>query len=248
MYTVEQIISAFSVDCPGIVGVVIAFIIANSIGMFEYFIACYLTVKEKKSPFSTWMHTFFLAHDFTAALVFTNLALQHDFFWLFVVYAVGMYAWTLMEIFNLYMELRYDFEGSWGKGTKLSQAVVSTVIQVFYMFAIVNVLRYLMQDAAMFLWLPLTNVVMAIGPGYLMMKRKSREGSSVFIYILIVCGTAFNFAPPGIGLFTTVLPGVFDTPVWYLSGVACMIIAIYNLVYCLNLPPKERSKKVSAEA
>lgn len=244
MYTVTHIITSFSPDNPHFMSLMLGFAAANLIGLLEYFWAVALTVKEKHVPCPTWMHTFFLAHDSTAAIVFTALAWQHHFFWVFSVYAVGMYTWSLMEIFCLYMEIKYEREAAFGNLKDIPVSVGQAVTQVFteliVMYVIINLLRYLTHDQAMFIWLPLTNFVMAIGPGYVLQKRQSRQGSSVMIYIFIILGTLLNFAPKGIGFFASILPNIFNQPIWFVTGLIATIIAIINLITIWRLPAKSK--------
>lgn len=49
-----------------------------------------------------------------------------------------------------------------------------------------------MNDEVMFKWFAFTNIVMAVGPGYLWNERKSRKGSSIGLAIVIFIGTV-NF-------------------------------------------------------
>lgn len=240
MYTLQEILNAFSFDNPDIVGVMIAFAIANTIGLLEYIWAVRLNVREKCTPFPAWMHTFFFAHDFTAACVFIWLAFQTNFFWLFLVYGGGMVIWTILELINLRTVAVYEPNEAFGPSVTTKQAAFYLVLQTACMFAFVNLVRYLTGDIAMFIWLPITNFVMAVGPGYVLLRRNSRKGSSVFIYIMIVAGTIFNFLPAPIGLFTTVLPNVFNQPIWFAVGVVCVIVSIVNLVKICKLPAKKQ--------
>lgn len=240
MYTVKQIIDSFSFSNPEIATVMIAFFIAGGIGMVEYFIAVYLTIKHKKGPFPVWMHTFFFAHDTTAAIVLTNLATQNNYFWFFTVFAIGMYIWAIMEAFCLYMGIRYDRNDEWGhpqnQTISVPTATINTIIQIVVMFSIIAILRFLTHDVAMFYWLPTTNFVMAIGPAYVLAKRGSRVGSSGFLYILIIIGTLFNYAPKGIGLFSTVLPSIYNQPTWFLIGAVAVVISIINAIKYFRIP------------
>lgn len=238
MYTVEHIIEIFTPGSPEFFGIIIAFIIANSIGLLEYIWAVAINIKEHKTPFPVWAHTFFFAHDLTAGVVFTILAFQYNFFWMFVVYALGMLTWTCLEAVNMRTLIKYEKEEVFGPKVSTSQAIVLLILQVATMFAIVNILRWNMQDVAMFCWLPLTNMVMAVAPGYILTKRQSREGSSVMIYIFVVCGTIFNFLPAPIGLFTSATPEIYNQPIWFAAGAVCLVIAVYNLYRILKLPPK----------
>lgn len=248
MYTVAEIINQFSPSNPHFFSLMIGYSLANLIGLLEYFWAVALTIKEKKGPFPTWMHTFFLAHDSTAAIVFTILAVQHQFFWVFSVYAIGMYTWTIMEIFCLFMDVKYTRQESFGTdqqtGVTTTSAITKIIMQVVIMYCIINGLRYFMQDQAMFIWLPLTNFIMAIGPGYLLRQRQSRAGSSVLIYLFIVLGTLLNFAPKGIGFFSSILPQLFNRPIWFIIGLVALIIAVINLIQILRFPSKTTSRSI----
>lgn len=241
MYTVNEIINGFSMNNPHFTGLIVGFLAANLIGLLEYFWAVALTIKEKKGPFPVWMHTFFLAHDSTAAVIFTGLALQYHYFWVFTVYALGMYTWTIMELFCLYMEVKYargEILTGGQDSVTTRQATTQIVIQTIVMYCIVNGLRILMRDQAMFIWLPLTNFVMAIGPGYVLQQRRSREGSSALVYIFIIFGTLLNFAPKGIGFFTSILPSIFNQPFWFIIGGIATVISLINLRKILQLPNK----------
>lgn len=240
MYTVNQIITALTPGHQGFWTLVIAFGIANAIGLLEYIWAVALTFKEKAGPFPMWIHTFFFAHDSTAGVIFTVLALRHHFFWVFTIYALGMLTWTILEAVCMTMELRYNAQEEFN--TSLHQAAVQTILLIFVMYCVIWLIRYLDNDTAMFIWLPLTNFVMAVGPGFTLLKRQSRRGSSVVVYLFIICGTLFNFAPKGIGFFTTLLPQVFNCGLWYFVGLIATIIAIHNLLLILKLPAKQDSK------
>jgi hypothetical protein len=75
--------------------------ITFSFGYLQYIYSFRLVLREKKAPFPVWMHTLYLAHDTTAAIVFFLLARQHDWFWFFTLTAIALTIWTLFELFNL---------------------------------------------------------------------------------------------------------------------------------------------------
>lgn len=240
MYSVNEIISKLTPGSSGFNVLLIGFLIANAIGLLEYIWAVALTFKEKSGPFPMWMHAFFFAHDSTAGVIFTMLAFKYHFFWLFTLYALGLLTWSILEIICMSVELKYNYQADFNVDQK--QAILQTVFLIAIMYCIVWFVRYLDHDVAMFIWLPMTNFVMAIGPGQVLLKRQSRKGSSVVVYIFILLGTLFNFAPKGIGFFTTLLPQVFDNKLWFAAGAVATVIAIYNLYYILKLPAKTNSK------
>lgn len=239
MYTVNQIISELTPGNNQFILLLVGFGVANLIGLLEYIWAIVLTFKEKVGPFPMWMHTFFFAHDSTAGVIFTILAFKYHFFWIFTVYALGMLTWTILEFLCMFIELKYNYKTDFN--VERNQAILQTVFLIMVMYCIIWFVRYLDHDTAMFIWLPLTNFVMAIGPGQVLLKRQSRKGSSVIIYILIVLGTLFNFAPKGIGFFSTLLPQVFNNNLWTLVGCIATIIAVYNLWYFCHLPAQNNS-------
>lgn len=240
MYSVNQIISELTPGSSNFTVLLIGFAVANAIGLLEYIWAIALTFKEKAGPFPMWMHTFFFAHDSTACVVFTMLAFKYHFFWVFTLYALGLLTWSILEIICMSIELKYNYKADFN--VDRNQAILQTVFLIMIMYCIIWFVRYLDHDVAMFIWLPMTNFVMAIGPGQVLLKRQSRHGSSVVVYIFILLGTLFNFAPKGIGFFSTLLPQVFNNGLWTLVGVVATIIAIYNLWYILHLPAKTDSK------
>lgn len=236
-YTLQDIMTAFSFDNPHFIGLLIAFAIANTIGLLEYAWAVALNIKEHLTPFPAWMHAFMFGHDFTAAFVLLGLAFKTHF-WLFFVYGGGMVVWTILELINMITVVVYEAEEAYGPGTTRNEAILQTVFLCVIMLAFVNIMRWLMGDIAMFSWLPMTNFVMAVGPGFILNKRRSRKGSSVAVYIFVVLGTIFNFMPAPIGMFTSSLPQVYNQPIWFIIGIPCVIVACYNLYRILKLPPK----------
>ena len=230
----------FTPGHQGFIGILIAFAIANSIGLIQYIWAVRITQNEHLTPFPAWVHAFFFGHDFTGACVFISLAFKYDNFWLFWVYGAGLLTWTVMELMNMRTTLLYEREEAFGHGTTQGQALLQMAMMVALMFTIVELLRHLTGDVAMFIWLPITNLIMAIAPGLVLNARQSRKGSSVFINIMVLVGTIFNFLPAPLGLFTTVLPQIYNQPVWFAMGAVATLIAAYNLYRIIQLPPKEK--------
>lgn len=234
---VQDLIQAYS-DNPRLL---LLSAITFAFGYLQYIYSFRLVLREGKAPFPIWMHTLYLAHDTTAAVVFFCLARQHEWFWFFSLTAIALAIWTLFELFNLYMAIKVERQDIWGpyqaEPVTEGQALGRIVVQVLFMFALVNLLRVFMADEAMFKWFALTNVMMAIGPGLLWYQRQSRAGSSVGLAIVILLGTVWTFLPPGFGMFTTAL-SYFHQPWFYLTGVVVSLIALGNLLMLLRFPAK----------
>lgn len=232
------------------IGLLIASAITFAFGFIEYIYSFRLVLKEKSAPFPIWMHTFYLAHDTTAAIVFFVLAKNNDWFWFFSLASVALVVWTLFEIFNLYMAVKVERQEIWGKfyNTPVTerQALLRIIGQVMLMIVVVNLFRVYMNDEVMLKWFSFTNIVMAIGPGFLWNERKSRHGSSVGLAIVILLGTINTFLPAGYGMFTTALPQTFDHIWFYLTGMIVSAFALRNLIMIAKFPAKKslKDKKV----
>ena len=213
---------------------------AGGYGLYIY--SFLLTIREKKAPFPFWMHTFYLAHDVTSAIVFGMAARENNGFWFFSATSIALLVWNCFEIFNIVMGIRHERQEIWGRyypsPVTTRQAIGRTAWLIPLMFAVVNLFRVYMHDEIMFKWFSLTNAIVAVFPGFLWNERQSRAGSSVGLAILIVLVSANTFLPPGFGMFTTA-SAFFDQPWFYIAGVVSTAIAIRHLVVLLSYPPKE---------
>lgn len=234
----QEVMNAYSTNPALLYISALAFLI----GYIEYIYSFLLVIREHKAPFPIYMHTFYLAHDFTGALVFGQLALEYDFFWFFTGASIALFIWNLFEIFNLYKAVTVERQEIWGdwynEPVTKQQAIYHILTQVAVMIVVVNLFRVFMDDQVMFKWFAFTNILMAVAPGYLWRKRKSRDGASVGLAIVILVGTINTFLPPGYGMWTTAST-FFDQPWFYITGVVISGIAASNLVVLLQYPPKK---------
>lgn len=211
-------------------------------GYMAYIYSTRLIIREKKAPFPMWMHTVYLAHDFTGAVVFYLLARNHNWFWLFSAIAVALLLWNGFEIFNLYMAVKVERQAIWGKyydsPVTEKQALARVIGQIAMMFVLVNYFRVLGNDEVQFKWFAMTNVIMGIGPGFLWNQRKSRDGTSIGLAIVILLAVINTFLPPGYGMWTTAL-SFFHQPWFYITGVVASAFALRNLIMLIRFPAKE---------
>lgn len=238
---VQEFISSYTNN----LNLVVISAIVFAIGYIEYIYSFRLVIREKCAPYPVWMHTFYFAHDFTAALVFFQLARQNDFFWFFTLASIALIIWNCFEIFNLYMAVKVERQEIWGKfynaAVTEKQAIFRIIGQIAVMFVVVNLFRVYMNDVVMFKWFSFTNILMAVAPGYLWAERKSRKGTSVGLSIVILIGTVNTFLPPGYGMWTTALK-YFDQPWFYITGVVVSTVALYNVIMLIKFPAKERAE------
>lgn len=240
-YTVDEVMRAFSLDNTGLLAVA-AF--TFFLGYMEYIYSFRLVLREKLAPYPMWMHTFYLAHDFTGALVFYSLARHNDFFWFFAATSVALLIWNCFEIYNIYKGITLERQEIWGayhtEPVTVPQAFLSTIGQILLFVAIVNLGRMYMADVSMLKWFSITNMVMAVAPGFLWARRKTRDGASLGLAIVILVATVNTFLP-GINMWAQVSP-YFHQPWYYAMGVVCIGFAVRNLVVLLKLPAKTRTE------
>lgn len=214
------------------------------IGYLEYIYSFGLVIKERKAPYPIWMHTFYLAHDFTGAVVFFMLAKNNNWFWFFTTASIALLIWNCFELFNLYMAVKVERQEIWGKfydsPVTSRQAILRIIGQVALMAVVVNLFRVFMNDEVMFKWFAFTNILIAVAPGYLWNERKSRKGSSIGLAIVIFIGTVNTFLPPGYGMWTTATK-YFDQPWFYITGVIVSAYAFRNVIMLLRFPVKEKN-------
>jgi hypothetical protein len=208
-------------------------------GYMEYVYSFRLVAREKSAPYPMWMHTFYFAHDFTGVVVFGALALKYHF-WFFYFAALALVIWNGFEIYNMYKGIELERQEIWGTYYEAPvtrrQALGNTLAQVVLFFAVVNLARVFMADVCMFKLFAITNIVMAIAPGFLWARRKDRTGTSMGLAIIILLATINTFLP-GINMWALMSP-YFDQPWYYLMGLVCVGFATRNLLIVKSKPAK----------
>jgi hypothetical protein len=120
----------------------------------------------------------------------------------------------------------------------VARALGNIVVQVAGFYGVVNILIAFMGQGSVLQWFALTNVVMAVGPAILWLRRGSRQGASVGLAILILVATINTFLPSS--MFVLALPHVFNTPWYYIGGAVFSLIAAGNLYRVVKYPAKPR--------
>jgi hypothetical protein len=212
-------------------------IITFIIGYIEYIYSFVLVRKHNIAPFPIYMHTLYLAHDSTASVVFFLLAMKHNWFWLFSSASIALSIWTFFEVYNLYKAVTVERQEIWGKADNKAvtkeYAIKNIIMQLILMYVIVNYLRIFMNDVVMFKWFALTNIIMAVCPGFLWIQKSSKKGTSIGLAIVIVIGTINTFIPSG--MWIQALPEYFNLPWFYIIGFISTIFSLYNLMTVIKL-------------
>lgn len=202
-----------------------------------------LPVKEGKLPIPFWLITMWFAHDFSGAFIFRDAAQAHNNFWFFASTSTALFVWTTIEIVGMILVIAFARQDVWGrysaKPVTVASATFYTIAELALMMAVVHLLRLLMSDVIMMKWFILTNIVLAVGPWFLIRERQSREGSSILLSLIWVVVVAQTFAPPGYGMFTTI-SAEFDKPWFYAAGLIFTAFAVWNTVNLILMPAKAR--------
>ncbi|EHB56094.1 hypothetical protein MycrhDRAFT_3288 [Mycolicibacterium rhodesiae JS60] len=229
---------------PHIVQVLLVSAVAFGFGYGVYIYCILLLVRERKSPYPVWMHTFYLACDVTGTVFWFLLAKQHGWFWFFTASSAAMAIWVFCELWSLYMVVTYERQDTWGhlyqQPVTTRQAVNQIVAQTAWFFGVINLTNYFMgglDDAAMFKWYVWTNLIVAVGPASLWAARKSRHGTSMGLAIMVLLSIIATYLPPGLGMWTTA-SSYFNNIWFYLSGLVATGYAIYNLWLVKSFPAK----------
>jgi len=238
----EQLMAAFTLDNWPLLAVAA---LTFFFGYMEYVYSFRLMWREKKAPYPVWMHTFYLAHDSSWAIIMFIAASRHDWYWFFTATAIALVVWNCFEIYNVYKALTVERVEIWGEyygdDVSLRQALINVGLQLAAFYCLLNILIGFMGPGSILQWFLFTNMLIASAPGVLWMKRgrktNSREGASMGLAVLILVATINTFLPTS--MWVLAMPEVFNTPWYYITGVVFTVLAAFNLYNLAKLPPKK---------
>lgn len=64
----------------------IAMLLCMTFGYLLYVQALRIMVREKVDPYPIWLHCWMISIDFTGSIMSWQCAIEHDFFWVFVLF------------------------------------------------------------------------------------------------------------------------------------------------------------------
>ncbi|MFE5550262.1 hypothetical protein ACFQ71_41990 [Streptomyces sp. NPDC056534] len=236
----QQLITAYTFDN---IPLLAASAVTFGFGFLEYIYSFRLVRREGSGPFPVWMHTFYFAHDSSWAVFMFLAAREHDWNWFLLSVSAALLLWTLFETYCLIMVVRVErnevFGAYFGQEVTIMQAVGAIFEQILAFYMLVNILIQFMGEGSFMQWALLTNMLMAVAPGVLWLRRSSRIGSGLGIALVIFGGTVNTFLPTG--MFVLALPGVFDTVWFYVTGIVLSAIAAANVVMVAQFDAKQIS-------
>lgn len=237
----DQLISVFTLqNTPLLVVAAITFVF----GYLEYVYSFWLMHREHRAPYPVWMHTFYLAHDSSWAVIMLVAASRHGWNWFLTAVGIALMVWNVFECYNIFKAVTVERQEIWGayyrEPVTLAQAVTNVALQLAGFYCLVNILIGFMGAGSVLQWFLFTNMLMAAAPGILWMRRgaaeNSRRGASLGLAIVILLATVNTFLPSS--MWVLAMPAVFDTGWFYLSGVVFTVIAAFNLYHLARLPAK----------
>jgi hypothetical protein len=244
-YTVEAFMASYAWGNWGILAISA---LTFFFGYMEYVYSFRLVAREKMAPYPMWMHTFYFAHDLTGVVVFAALAQKYHF-WFFYFASLALLIWNGFEIYNMYKGIELERQEIWGAYYEApvtrKQAIGNTLAQIILFFAVINLARVFMADVCMFKLFAITNIVMAVAPGFLWARRKDRTGTSMGLAIIILLATLNTFLPR-VNMWALMSP-YFDQPWYYVTGIVCVGFATRNLLIVRSKPAKSREPRKPGE-
>lgn len=218
--------------------------ITATLGFIQYFYCMYITHRDGLGPFPLWMHLFFLAHDTTWSYILYQAGPTYDNHPLFAGSAKALAVWSLVELYCIVRATAIEREGVFGPQKdrqSLRQAYLQSFLHLLTYYALVFILIHLIGHESFLQSALFTNIALAVGPGALWHERETRRGTSLVLATLLLLGTLNTFAPWS--LWLVALPGVFDTPAFYFTGIVCSAAAAFNLYIAVSKPPRRALSK-----
>lgn len=255
----EQVIATMSFQpgtfVPVNVGALIAMVLCMTFGYLLYVQALRISLREKVDPYPLWLHCWMISIDFTGTIMSWQCALEYDFFWVFVLFGIGLPIWVIMEglcIIKSVKSHRQEEFGSLVKGEVSKGTAWLYAVGMIAIGASVNLWAESMlggfENWCVFIIWPFTNYVFAYWTWRFWktqaVKNGTRYRNSMGLQLIITIQITLMWVP-GLSWYLAVTP-FLNTPAYYFCGIAASVLAIVNLRECWKLPAKgtlENGKK-----
>lgn len=244
----QQIIDAmqFNVECiPNI----IAWLLCMTFGYLMYTEAMNIIKKEGTDPYPLLLHCWMITIDTIGTITSWYLAITYNFFWIFVIFGIGLPIWVLMEARCIHAVITNQKERNrqfrnlakgdvsekdarkWAYG----MIVASACLNMYAMDMIGGI-----PNAAVWVIWPLTNYVFPLWCWREFRARGveegTRDGASMRLHIILIIQISLMWIPGlswylGFTQFT-------HYPAYYVMGIAMSALCIYNAYQYSKLPAK----------
>ena len=222
--------------------IVIAAFLTYGFGFWNYLTSMWMQIKHKECPFYFWHHCWYFGHDLTYAALF-NMWWNQIGFWLFKVLNIGCMLFCVIELVSLYYAVKYEKNWNWGKyyngrSVPMKNAWAHGIVGYVLGVALFATIRKIIGDPMIFVLMASTLVVFGLTLRFNTKERRYVRSGHKMLAIASIFQVAFCFMPPGIGLFTTVVPSL-NQPAFYILGVVAMICTFDFVRLAFTLPKKE---------
>ena len=206
-------------------------------GFLVYIIPIYLTERDHIGPYPLWLHNFYCAADFMGIWVFLEAYKKYNYFF-FALLSIGEAIWVLMEIFCIQRSIKYETNLYWKKETLLGKKIKDILIQIICFYAGLNLLRFELNDTAMWKFWIFTQVLITIIPGLELEKRGFRNGNNFLLHLTFICVAVVSFNP-WCNMWKEISPKFFsveNNPWYYIMGAVCTFMSVRGLFIYMKLP------------
>lgn len=232
------------VDIPAF----IAMLLCMTFGYLLYVQALRIQLREKVDPYPLWLHCWMISIDFTGTIMSWQCAIEYDFFWVFVLFGIGLPIWVVMEgicIFTSVKTHRQEEFGDIVKGEVSAKQAWCYAIGMIIVGASLNLwvetLLGGFENWPVFIIWPFTNYVFAYWTWRFWRRGAAKYGNryrnSMGLQWIITIQITLMWVP-GLSWYLAVTP-YLNTPAYYFCGIVCSALAIYNLVKCSKLPKQD---------
>lgn len=227
----------------------VAMFLCMTFGYLLYVQALRIMVREKVDPYPLWLHCWMISIDITGSIMSWQCAIEHDFFWVFVLFGIGLPIWVCMEAICIFRSVsghRQDEFGRLFKGEVTKKQAWTVAIGMIIVGASVNLWAETLlggfENWCVFIIWPFTNYVFAYWTWRFWreqgLKNGNRFRNSMGLQWIITIQITLMWVP-GLSWYLAVTP-YLNTPAYYFCGIVASVLAIINLVYCSKLPNKEK--------
>ena len=175
--------------------------------------------------------------------VFFEAYKKYNFFF-FAALAIGEATWVFLEIFCIQRVIKYESNLYWDKNTSLRKKLNDILIQIICFLAGLNLLRFELNDVAMFKFWVLTQVLITIIPGLELEKRGFRKGNNLLLHLIFICVSVISFNP-WCNEWKEIAPEFFSfeyNPWFYIMRAICFFMSIRGTIIYLKLPDDKIEK------
>lgn len=226
----------------------IAMLLCMTFGYLLYVQALRIMVREKVDPYPIWLHCWMISIDFTGSIMSWQCAIEHDFFWVFVLFGIGLPIWVCMEAVCIYKSVKNHRQEEFGSLVKgevtLKQGWSSPSAWSSSARASTSGPRPFSEASA-------TGRSSSSGPSRTMcspywtwrfwreqgIKNGNRFRNSMGLQWIITIQITLMWVP-GLSWYIQLTP-YLNTPAYYFCGIVASALAVINLYYCYKLPKKE---------